>query len=244
MIEDNPLLSYFMRNGDRSIHKWLDYLEVYHRFFGRYRGQPIKFLEIGVQNGGSTRMWRDYFGPSAHIIGVDVDPACKALESEGFEIWIGDQASPEFWQSFLEKHPKLDIVLDDGGHTMQQQIMTFEALFPIITDGGLYLCEDTHSSYFPSHGGGLRQAGTFHEFVKELIDEMHAWWHRPLSKLGTHGYLARHLYSISVMDSIVAIEKRRKNPPMALARGYDGHVSNPSTLSFLELRRACGVADE
>ena len=67
-------------------------------------------------------MWRDYLGPDATITGVDIDPRCKSLEAEGFEIWIGDQADPQFWRRFLEKHPQVDVVIDDGGHEMRQQV--------------------------------------------------------------------------------------------------------------------------
>ncbi|MDD2810530.1 hypothetical protein, partial [Rhodoferax sp.] len=54
---ENPLLGYFMSNGGRGMHKWVDYFDVYHRAFDRYRGKPITFLEIGVQNGGDMHMW-------------------------------------------------------------------------------------------------------------------------------------------------------------------------------------------
>jgi hypothetical protein len=239
----NPLLEYFMRNGGRVIHKWVDYFEVYHQAFQRFRGKPIKFLEIGVQNGGSTRMWREYFGPQATIIGVDIDPNCRSLQDEGFEIWIGDQADPAFWEAFTASHPQLDVVLDDGGHTMTQQIRTFEALFPRLQPGGTYLCEDTHTSYFPAHGGGLRREGTFHEFVKGLIDEMHAWYHAPLQQLEDAASMARSLRAIHVHDSIVVFEKRVRNPPLALARGTESHVPVPPAMTYLDMRRVFGVPD-
>jgi hypothetical protein len=239
----NPLLDDFMANAGRCIHKWVDYFDVYHRAFERYRGQPITFLEIGVQNGGSTHMWRRYFGPQARIIGVDVDPSCRALADEGFEIWIGDQADPQFWERFKQAHPRIDVVLDDGGHTMAQQITSFKALFPILSEGGTYLCEDTHTSYFPAHGGGRRRPGTFIEYVKGLVDDMHAWYHAPLADL-SRADLAEHLYSLAFYDSIVVMEKRRKNPPLLLARGQEGHRKNPVAMSHVDMRRAFGVPDE
>ncbi|MBV8467574.1 MAG: class I SAM-dependent methyltransferase [Burkholderiales bacterium] len=242
--ETNPLLQYFMRHSGPVIHKWVDYFDVYHRTFQRFRGKPIKFLEIGVQNGGSAHMWREYFGPQATIIGVDIDPACKALENDGFEIWIGDQADPDFWENFLRVHPQFDIVLDDGGHTMEQQIVTFESLFPALVDGGVYLCEDTHTSYFPMHGGGLRKPGTFHEYVKELVDRMHAWYHAPIAAVAEASYAAKNLYAMTVFDSIVVMEKRLKNMPVALARGYQSHTPVPLALTFLDTRRLFGVPDE
>jgi len=238
----NPLLEYFIANGDLNIHKWVDYFEVYHRAFARFRGQPITFLEIGIQNGGSARMWRNYFGPSARIIGVDIDPDCKALEKDGFEVWIGDQADPKFWEEFCKANPSLDIVLDDGGHTMEQQLVTLQALFPILSDGGTYLCEDVHSSYLPAFGGGVRAPQTFIEFVKKLIDEMHAWYYVSVNDL-PNAYLASNLYSISIHDSIVTLEKRKKNPPISLSRGTVSHKNNPLAMTLFDIRRIGGVTE-
>lgn len=239
---DNPLLSYFISNGGRSIHKWVDYFEIYHRSFSRYRGQEITFVEIGVQNGGGLQMWQNYFGKNAKIIGIDVDENCKSLENEGFEIWIGDQSDPLFWIDFLKKNPNLNVVLDDGGHTMEQQTTSLVSLFPALVDDGIYLCEDTHTSYFPSHGGGIKKDGTFLESVKSLIDEMHAWYHMPLSKIAD-SYIANNLYSINIFDSIVVLEKRIKNSPLLLARGHDGHIKNPPAMTHVDMRRAFGVPD-
>ena len=117
-MSNHQLLASFINKSDRMVYKWIDYFEVYEKAFSAYRKKPVTFLEIGIQNGGSLQMWREFFGPEAKIIGIDVDPQCKALEAEGFEIWIGDQADPAFWAEFKTKNPSIDLVLDDGGHTM------------------------------------------------------------------------------------------------------------------------------
>ena len=241
-MSKHHLLASFINKSDRMVYKWIDYFEVYEKAFSAYKNKPITFLEIGIQNGGSLQMWREFFGPEAKIIGIDVDPKCKALEAEGFEIWIGNQADPNFWAEFKLKHPSVDLVLDDGGHTMEQQIVTFESLFPILSNCGTYVCEDTHTSYFPSHGGGLKHPGSFHEYVKTIIDEMHAWYYAPLATI-QNSYFANHLYSIAIYDSIVVMEKRRKNPPITLGRGFEGDVKNPLSMTYLELRHAFGIPD-
>ncbi len=240
----NPLLDYFISNNKRVIHKWLGYFEIYHRHLMQFRNTKLKFLEIGIQNGGSAQMWRHYFGEVAKIIGVDINPWCKALEAEGVEVWIGDQGSDEFWQQFLAKHQQMDVILDDGGHTMQQQITTFKALFPILNEGGLYICEDTHSSYIPCFGGGNKKKNTFHEYVKDLIDDMHTWYFDKSENIAAN-YFANHIYAIHVYDSIVVIEKRRKSPPVSLITGLDGTArhENPA-VSYLEMRAAYGVSND
>jgi hypothetical protein len=70
-------LSYFEKNTGRLIHKWHHYFEIYDRHFARYRGRSPRVLEIGVSQGGSLQMWRDYFGPGTRLFGVDINPACE-----------------------------------------------------------------------------------------------------------------------------------------------------------------------
>jgi len=153
----NPLLSYFMSNTGRSIHKWIHYFDIYHRHMDPYRQQGhLSFLEIGVQNGGSAQMWKTYFSESIFsYTGIDIDPKCKQLEHDGFEIVIGDQGDTDFLERFIRRNDTYDIILDDGGHTMDQQINSFKALFKYLNNGGIYIVEDTHTSYMSSHGGGL-----------------------------------------------------------------------------------------
>ena len=91
-------------------------------------------------------MWRDYFGPNARIFGVDINEACKACEKDGIRIFIGDQEDPAFWAEFKENVEHLDVVIDDGGHTAEQQRVTFDQLLPHLRRGGVYCCEDIHGA--------------------------------------------------------------------------------------------------
>lgn len=243
-LDLNALLQIFIENTGNSIHKWIHYFDVYNNAFFKYRNKKVKMLEIGVQNGGSTRMWKEYFGPDVEIVCVDIDPACRELESEGFEVWIGDQASNDFWSRLKSKHKSFDIILDDGGHKMNQQIVTFEALFPILSDGGVYLCEDVHTSYFPSFGGGLKNKESFIEYAKNLVDEMHGWWYKPISVInGSEQYLMNNLKSVQFFDSIVVIEKKKKMQPISYSRGLEGHINNPVSITYHQMRRLLGVPD-
>jgi hypothetical protein len=107
----------------------------------------------------------------------------------------------------------------------------------------VYVCEDTHTSYFPPYRGGLKTPGTFHEYVKGLIDDMHAWYYAPLKELSAAAYLAKNLFSIAVFDSIVVMEKRHRDPPFAVTRGSEGFVSIPASMSYLDMRHMLKVPD-
>ncbi len=154
----NPLRAFFEAHKEgRGIWKWNHYFDIYDRHFRRFRGQEATILEIGIFSGGSLEMWKDYFGPRCRIYGVDIEPACKAYEDDGVKVFIGDQADREFWSRFRREVGAVDIVIDDGGHLPEQQIVSMEELLPYLRPGGVYLCEDVHCvlNQFASYVYGL-----------------------------------------------------------------------------------------
>ena len=169
----NDLEKYFRNNTDRSIHKWEHYFEIYDRHFSRFRGTDVHIVEFGVSQGGSLQMWKDYFGPQCKIYGIDINHHCKQFEEEQVKIYIGDQSDRDFLKSLVTEIPRIDILIDDGGHMMKEQINTFEELFDHIQSQGIYLCEDLHTSYWSNFAGGYKKRGTFIEYSKNFIDSIH-----------------------------------------------------------------------
>ncbi len=210
----NDLLSYFENNKKRMIFKWMHYFEIYDRFFSKYRNTDVHFLEIGVSNGGSMQMWKDYFGGKARIFGVDVNPLCKQFEEDQVTIFIGDQASKAFLTGLTRKMPRLDIIIDDGGHTMEQQINTFEVLYPHVSPNGLYVCEDMHTSYWKRYGGGHGEKSSFVEYSKNFVDAIHAW-HFENAGGNDISDFTKSTYGLHFYDSILVIEKRPMSRPVA-----------------------------
>jgi hypothetical protein len=149
------------RKDGRGIWKWQHYFDIYERHFSRFQGTAVNLLEIGIYSGGSLEMWRDYFGPGARIYGVDIEPACRAYDGGPVKVFIGDQGDRNFWQQFKTQVGQVDIVVDDGGHQAEQQIVTFEELFPYLRPGGVYLCEDLHGTF-------NRFAGYMYGFASNL----------------------------------------------------------------------------
>lgn len=207
----NPLLSYALAHPEgRVMNKWDHYFDLYHRHFARWRGRAFTMIEVGVFNGGSLRMWRDYFGPAARIVGVDANPDCAAFAEPGIDIEIGDQGDRAFLRGLAERHPSPAIVLDDGGHHMHQQVATFEELYPRMHPEGVYACEDTHTSYLPHFGGGAGRPGTFVETAKALVDRLHT---REAAGTASDPF-ALATDSIHFYDRMVVFERR----PRALPR--------------------------
>jgi hypothetical protein len=145
------------RETGRGIWKWAHYFDIYHRHFSKFVGREAHVLEIGIFSGGSLEMWRNYFGPKSHLYGVDIVEDCKVYENEYTTIFIGDQADRSFWKDFKQRVPHLDILIDDGGHTTEQQIVTLEEMLPHLRPGGILLCEDVVGVYngFSAYVHGL-----------------------------------------------------------------------------------------
>ena len=215
----NDLERYVAHNRGRLIHKWRHYFEVYERHLARYRGRPVQVVEIGVSHGGSLQMWRHYFGAQARVVGVDIDPACRQLAEPGIEIVIGDQSDRAFLASLATLVPRLDILIDDGGHTMAQQLATFEVLYPHVAADGVYVCEDLHTSYRRDWGGGYRHPGSFVERVKGLVDDLHGWHSEAPDIFGPTDF-TRSADSLHLYDSLLVIEKRRRTPPERVHSGF------------------------
>jgi hypothetical protein len=214
----NPLAEYFRNNPGRLIDKWHHYFEIYHRHFAAFRGRSPVVVEIGIFHGGSLEMWRHYFGRGARIVGIDVDPRCRQFEGDSVSVMIGDQADRNFLAEVRARFPHVDIVIDDGGHTMAQQITSFEELYPHIQPHGVYLCEDLHTSYYPPYGGGYRKDGTFIQYATRLVDQLHAWYSTEPDRFRVDE-ITRSTHGLHFYDSVLVVEKRPIAEPTASKTG-------------------------
>jgi hypothetical protein len=220
-----PLYEAFLASGRADLHKWHHYFDIYERHLSRYRGSPFRFLEIGVFRGGSLRLWREYFGPRALIVGVDRDPGCARFGGEFGHVRIGDQADPAFLRSVLAEFGPFDAVLDDGGHTAQQQIVSFNVLYPELASDGVYLCEDTHTSYwknFQDAGEGVSFTQLALTAANDLTESLHRdprsfrrYGEAPETRRGscTVPYLSAVTHAVAFYDSLIVFEKRPKPEP-------------------------------
>jgi len=204
--KENSLKEIFYKHNDNLINKWDHYLDIYDQYFSRYRGSDVKILEIGISQGGSLQMWRKYFGNSAEIYAIDINPECSKFSDSGVEIFIGSQEDHNFLRKIKREIPKVDIIVDDGGHMMRQQIITFEEMFDHVKADGIYICEDLHTSYWSEFGGGYKKKDTFIEYSKNFIDYLNAWHSRNIDKFSVNDF-TKSVKSVHYYDSIIVIEK-------------------------------------
>lgn len=219
----NKLEKYFYKNKKRLIYKWVHYFEIYDLYFKRFRKKPVTIVEFGVLHGGSLQMWKKYFGKKARIIGVDFNPECKKLEEKQIEIFIGDQSNKSFLKKLKKEIGPIDIILDDGGHTMKQQITTFEEMWPSLREGGIFVTEDLHTSYWKLYGGGYKKKGTFIEFTKNLIDQLNAWHSKDRRQFKVDRY-TKSIKAIHFYSSIVVFEKQRIAKPHDEQHGHETDI--------------------
>ena len=250
----NDLERFYARlaeTGDGPLlHKWTHYFAVYDRHLARYRGTDVHFVEIGVSNGGSLAMWRDYFGPDAVLYGVDVNPECRQFEKPdgpADRIFIGDQGDRDFLRHLHSELPRIDVLLDDGGHTMVQQVRTFEELYAAVAENGVYLCEDIHTSYWRDWGGGLRRRGTFIEMAKGLVDALNGYHSRQVADRDGLAF-ASATDSLHFYDSVLVIERGLRGRPEevkagrpTLTPGSEPHNLPEWTQKVRAVRRRLGI---
>jgi len=152
------------------LHIWPNYFEAYHNHWQRYRGKEVTFMEIGVQSGGKIPLLRNYFGSGFTYIGIDINPSTKMFDGADYvNIEIGNSEDPAFWKEMRAKYPKVDLFLDDGGHTMKQQRVAMEEMLPHVQYDGVYMCEDLSTSWSPNFGGHSFQDSRNEDFRRDTM---------------------------------------------------------------------------
>jgi len=200
MKYSSELYELFNSSSNRSI-KWKKYFPIYEKLFESYKNKPITFVEIGILDGGSLEIWKKYFGKNSRIIGIDNNPECKKFQNENCEIFIGSQSDPNFWKKFYHQVGNIDIILDDGGHTNDQQIISLINSVQNINNGGLHVVEDIHSSYQKHYGNPYKYS--FINFSKKTIDDINSTF--PNIKKFDY-QLNQLVYSVEFFESIVAFK--------------------------------------
>jgi hypothetical protein len=144
-------------------HKYCDFYESV------LPGDIGALLEIGVKNGASLKMWRDYYLGSI-IIGIDTNEQisvgrCHVFRSDATVVNV-------FGESVI------DIIIDDGSHLCSHQRKSFDLYWRSLKPGGFYIIEDVHSSFLGEYAD---ESPTTYEWAMKLPGAME-WWRDPSNK--------------------------------------------------------------
>jgi len=190
--------------------------EKYRHYFKAYDKElaglsPTSILEIGVHSGGSLYYWKERF-PTAKILGLDIDPNCIGAEARGITVRIGDQSDKDYIEDLARIYGPFDLIVDDGGHWPYMQKASFEVLWCFLNPNGVYVIEDTHTSYWMKWGGFRRG---FYRYIDKMIDQLHGYWNNNKTQITIS------LDRISIYDSIVFLHKSAvsKEKPELLSQG-------------------------
>lgn len=169
----NIAMQQFVELGHHATDKyWVhNYTHHYDRHLSHLRDRKIKILEIGVLRGASLLLWKQAF-PKARVYGIDKNTAVwrKFLQGrKGIKVFVGMQEDEKFLTEQVIPAGPYDVIIDDGGHKPSQQLATFEALWPHINSGGIFVIEDLHSNYWKRY---FKQGPLMMERIKKIIDEV------------------------------------------------------------------------
>lgn len=226
LANNNPLDKLALKYGTDKSSQSHNYTKLYDTYFSSMRNEPIRFLEIGILNGSSALMWENYFG-NASLYFIDIDEksiysAQKALSTRS-HCYKVDQSNVNSLLSFTQQSGgNFDIILDDGGHTMQQQITSFKTLFPFLKENGVYIIEDLHTSFWKNWGGSGTQTNpkadnaTTIGYLKELLTDINIIGGYtgcadtekcPTNLKNNLTYLQQHILSMHFYNSVCFIFK-------------------------------------
>jgi len=202
--------------------KWAIFLAEYDEKFILYKDENIRLLEIGIQNGGSLEIYSKYFKNAELILGCDINLKCKNLsyEESNIQIVVGDATQNEVFKQITENQ-KFDIIIDDGSHTSSDIIKTFCLYFNQLNDGGIFIIEDLHCSYWQRFSGGLFHPLSSINFFKRLVDVLNFehwgiarsrdWLLRIFSlnyNLNLNRLALQNIHSVEFVNSMCFIRKK------------------------------------
>jgi len=186
--------------------KWPLYLQTYDEMLAPWRTLPVRLLEIGIQNGGSLEIWPKYFENGTHFVGCDIDPACGQLQyaKAGVSVVVGDANTNEVEARINALCPGFDIVIDDGSHTSADIVRSFARYFPKVANGGVFIAEDLHCSYWTGFGGGIHNPFSSLNFFKHLVDVLnHEHWGVPSLRRDLIAGVERR-YEVTIAEELLA----------------------------------------
>ena len=162
-----------------STEKGPDYYRVYEKKFASLQEKPVTLLELGVANGGSLQVWKDYF-PHGTIVGLDQSPPPLHDPSRRIHLYQGLQQDIDLLDRISNECAMegFDIIIDDASHIAAHTKTSFWHLFVHhLKPGGLYVIEDWGTGYWEYWPDGEAYTGNNHMagmvgFIKELVDEV------------------------------------------------------------------------
>jgi hypothetical protein len=220
----DTLVDIFSKHQGKLSDKWSIYLSEYDRLFFEYRDQPVSLLEIGVSHGGSLEIWSKYFEQAHLLLGCDINQNCARLtyDEPNISVIVGDANTNNTYLNILKLSSEFDLIIDDGSHRSGDIVRSFARYFAHLRDGGIYVVEDLHCSYWQGWQGGLHMPYSSLAFFKKIADTINQeHWGTGVSRcefLQSFSNLYKtefdesilsHVHSIEFINSMCVIRKAK-----------------------------------
>jgi cephalosporin hydroxylase len=188
------------------------YAQHYQTHLQHLRDRPMSILEIGIggysragQGGASLRMWKHFF-PAGRVVGLDLQDK-SFVEEDRIRAYQGDQTDPELLRRIVAECGPFDVIIDDGSHQSAHIIASFGILFPLLKGDGLYVVEDTQTSYWPERGGSadLQDESTSMAFLRRMTDGLN--YEEFVDETYRPTYNDTHITGLHFYHNLVFIQK-------------------------------------
>ena len=217
--------------------KLAHYFQVYEDLFSKWYGKDITYLELGVNYGGSLEVASKLFGKGSNILGCDIqfDKASlyESLESNNIaKVIIGDVNKKDTVNKIkkcITNANSCEIIVDDCGHDHFSIINSFNNFFPLLSEGGVYVIEDTQTQHAGIATGkhpyyyGIDAYDYFNGLTRKLNDFWRGRW-QDASKFrsGEHNSenITQQINSISFFECMIVIQKQKRSTPV---RKFNNH---------------------
>lgn len=192
------------------------YTQHYERHLRHLKSEKFTLLEIGIggyarerKGGASLKMWKHYFR-RAQIIGLDIEDK-SFVDAPRIQTYQGSQVDADLLQRIMRECDRVRVIVDDGSHRPEHIRETFGILFPLLDDDGIYIIEDTQTSYWPRFGGStdVHSRETTMALAKDLLDGLNHEEFEDPDYVPT--YADRHVVAVHAYHNLVIIEKGLNN---------------------------------
>lgn len=193
------------------------YQTVYPQLMERYRTKVFRMVEIGLDSGAGSLLWQEYF-PCAEIYGIEKkDAAVHTTGAESIHTAQGDQEDTQFLQDFVQQTGGgFSLIIDDGGHTPEQQLNSYKILFAqALLPGGTYIIEDIETSYWqkgseiygkPISVGGINERDVVINKFREAVHVVNRKFHD--NQYTVNGDMDQWIKSITFSMNLVILQKK------------------------------------
>lgn len=124
------------------------YLDLYEKLLNSKKNTAKNVLEIGIWDGGSIKLWHDYFN-QATIYGLDITNRIPDIinNNDRIKLYMSTNAYDMMFikNQLINKDVRFDVIVDDGPHSLDSMVVFLSQYSKLLTEDGILILEDIPS---------------------------------------------------------------------------------------------------